>query len=214
MIITFATQKGGVGKTTLAVAFANYLSIVKKKEVKVFDFDFQKSFFQKWKEDEMLSIPALYEVEVLGDPNTQEEILLEYQDIMDMKQSETYYLFDLAGTLDARYGDLLVYSDFIVIPFEYSDVSVKSTMVFINFLGMIESQAARVFVRSKYDKGYFYRNQEAMDEEISKYGELLPTPIYKRNDLQSINTRRLSYEQRSAVKRPFEELIQYINESI
>lgn len=214
MIITFATQKGGVGKTTLAVAFANYLSIVKKKEVKVFDFDFQKSFFQKWKEDEMLSIPALYEVEVLGDPNTQEEILLEYQDIMDMKQSETYYLFDLAGTLDARYGDLLVYSDFIVIPFEYSDVSVKSTMVFINFLGMIESQAARVFVRSKYDKGYFYRNQEAMDKEISKYGELLPTPIYKRNDLQSINTRRLSYEQRSAVKRPFEELIQYINESI
>jgi chromosome partitioning protein len=26
MIITFATQKGGAGKTTLAIAFANYLS--------------------------------------------------------------------------------------------------------------------------------------------------------------------------------------------
>ena len=39
MIITFATQKGGVGKTTLAVAFANYLTITKKEKVKVFDFD-------------------------------------------------------------------------------------------------------------------------------------------------------------------------------
>lgn len=39
MIITFGTQKGGVGKTTLAVAFANYLSLYKKKDVKVFDFD-------------------------------------------------------------------------------------------------------------------------------------------------------------------------------
>ena len=33
MVITFATQKGGVGKTTLAVAFANYLTLVKEKKV-------------------------------------------------------------------------------------------------------------------------------------------------------------------------------------
>ena len=130
-----------------------------------------------------------------------------------MKQSETYYIFDLAGTLDGRYMELLIYSDFIVIPFEYSDVSTKSTMVFINLLGMIESQANRVFLRSKYDKGYTYKNQPAMDEEISQYGCLLPTPVYKRNDLQSINTRKLSYEQRSAVKQTFEELIQYINDN-
>ncbi|EKY12937.1 ParA family protein [Capnocytophaga sp. oral taxon 324] len=213
MVITFATQKGGVGKTTLAVAFANYLTLVKNKKVKAFDFDFQKSFHQKWEEDKLLSIPALYDVEVIGDEN--QESLLDFQTLMDMKkEEETVYLFDLAGTLDERYIDLLIYSDFIIIPFEYSDVSVKSTMVFINLLGMIESQASRVFVRSKYDKGYFYRNQQAMDEEISKYGKLLSTPIYKRNDLQSINTRRLSYEQKNAVKQTFEELIQYINETI
>ena len=212
MILTFATQKGGVGKTTLAIAFANYLSLVKNKQVKVFDFDFQRSFFQKWEEDKALPLPELYEVEVIGDPS-QQESLLDFQDIADMKQSDTYYIFDLAGTLDEKYIELLVYSDFVIIPFEYSDVSVKSTLVFINVLGMVESQANRVFIRSKYDKGYSYKNQAEMDEEICKYGKILSTPVYKRNILQSINTRKLSYEQRDAVKKPFEELIQYIHES-
>ena len=212
MIITFATQKGGVGKTTLAIAFANYLTLMKKKNVKVFDYDFQKSFYQKWKEDSVLQVPELYEVEIVGDEQ-QNSPNLQFQDIADMKQSDTYYIFDLAGTLDERYLDILTYSDYIIIPFEYSDVSAQSTMVFINLLGMIESEANRVFVRSKYDKCYAYRNQTAMDEEVSRYGYLLPTPIYKRNDLQSINTRRLSYEQRSAVKKTFEELIQYINDN-
>ena len=99
MILTFATQKGGVGKTTLAIAFANYLSLVKNKQVKVFDFDFQRSFFQKWEEDKALPLPELYEVEVIGDPS-QQESLLEFQDIADMKQSDNYYIFELAGTLD------------------------------------------------------------------------------------------------------------------
>ena len=212
MILTFATQKGGVGKTTLAIAFAKYLSLVKNKQVKVFDFDFQRSFFQKWEEDKALSLPELYEVEIVGDPN-QQESLLDFQDIADMKQSDTYYIFDLAGTLDEKYIELLVYSDFVIIPFEYSDVSVKSTLVFINVLGMVESQANRVLIRSKYDKGYLYKNQAEMDEEIRKYGRILSSPVYKRNILQSINTRKLSYEQRDAVKKPFEELIQYIHES-
>ena len=212
MILTFATQKGGVGKTTLAIAFANYLSLVKNKQVKVFDFDFQRSFYQKWEEDNALTYPELYEVEIVEDPS-QQESLIDFQDIADMKQSGTYYIFDLAGTLDEKYMELLVYSDFVIIPFEYSDVSVKSTLVFINVLGMVESQANRVFIRSKYDKGYLYKNQAEMDEEIRKYGRILSSPVYKRNILQSINTRKLSYEQRDAVKKPFEELIQYIHES-
>lgn len=53
--------------------------------------------------------------------------------------------------------------------------------MFVNFLGMLESQAERVFIRSKYDKGYKYLNQEGMDAEIQKYGTLLKSPVFKRN---------------------------------
>ena len=213
MIITFATQKGGDGKTTLAIAFANYLTEISSRKIKVFDFDFQKSFFNKWKEDEESELPKIYDVEVIGDDD-EEQPLADLENIIELKESEEIYLFDLAGTLDQKYSDILIYSDFIIIPFEYSDVSVKSTLVFKNLLGLLESQAERIFIRSKYDKSYKYRNQPEMDKELSKYGLLLENPVFKRNILQSIDTRKLNYEQKNAVKKPFNEIIEYINKEL
>lgn len=212
MIITFATQKGGTGKTTLAIAFANYISVSSKRKINVFDFDFQKSFYHKWKEDELMDIPKLYDVEIIEEEN--EQPFTDFETLIGLKESEDINLFDLAGTLDVKYSDLLIYSDFIVIPFEYSNVSVKSTLVFINFLGLMESQAERVVIRSKYDKGYKYLNQESMDAEIRKYGTLLKSPVFKRNCLQTIDTRKLNYEQKYAVKNSFTELIDHINNTL
>lgn len=211
MIITFATQKGGTGKTTLAIAFANYISTLSERKINVYDFDYQKSFYYKWKEDEVLEIPKLYDVEIIGEDD--ERPFSNFEEIIDMKESEEINLFDLAGTLDVKYSDLLIYSDLIVIPFEYSDVSVKSTLVFINMLGLLESEAERIFIRSKYDKGYKYLNQEAMDKELAKYGMLLPSPVFKRNCLQTINTRSLIGPQKYAVENAFAELIKYNNET-
>ncbi|WP_312824818.1 ParA family protein [Epilithonimonas sp.] len=209
MIITFATQKGGTGKTTLAIAFANYVSVNSKRKVNVFDFDFQKSFYHKWKEDELLEIPKLYDVQIIDEEN--EQPFTDFETLIELKESEELNIFDLAGTLDVKYSDLLVYSDVIVIPFEYSNVSAKSTLVFINFLGLLESQAERIFIRSKYDKGFKYLNQDGMDAEISRYGILLKSPVFKRNCLQVIDTRKLTYEQKYAVRNPFTELIEHIN---
>lgn len=212
MLITFATQKGGTGKTTLAIAFANYLTSITDRKIHVYDFDYQKSFFHKWEEDEMLDLPKLYNVEVVDE--SKEEDFVDAEVVIKLKESEDIFLFDLAGTLDDRYSSLLGYSDFIIIPFEYSDVSAKSTLVFIELLGMLESEAERIFIRSKFDKGFNYPNQKDMDDEISKYGNLLVNPVYKRNVLQTINTRKLTYEQKFAVKRPFKEIIDYINETL
>ena len=212
MIITFATQKGGAGKATLAIAFANYVSGISERKIKVYDFDFQKSFYNKWQEDEESENPKIYNVESIGDDD--QSPFKDLEEIINLKESEDVYLFDLAGTLDEKYSDILIYSDFIIIPFEYSDISVKSTLVFKNLLGLLESEAERIFIRSKYDKGFRYLNQKEMDEEISKYGMLVESPVYKRNCLQIINTRKLSYEQKNAVKKPFNEIIEYINKEL
>lgn len=211
MIITFATQKGGTGKTTLAIAFANYLSGISERKIKVYDFDYQKSFFNKWQEDKESELPKLYDVEVIDDED-EEQPFSDLETLINLKESEEIYLFDLAGTLDQKYSDLLIYSDVIIIPFEYSDVSVKSTLVFKNLLGLLESEAERIFIRSKYDKGYKYLNQQEMDKELAKYGVLIENPVFKRNCLQTIDTRKLTYEQKYAVKKPFNEIIGHIEE--
>ena len=196
----------------LAIAFANYVSGISERKIKVYDFDFQKSFYNKWQEDEESENPKIYNVESIGDDD--QSPFKDLEEIINLKESEDVYLFDLAGTLDEKYSDILIYSDFIIIPFEYSDISVKSTLVFKNLLGLLESEAERIFIRSKYDKGFRYLNQKEMDEEISKYGMLVESPVYKRNCLQIINTRKLSYEQKNAVKKPFNEIIEYINKEL
>ena len=50
VIVTFANQKGGVGKTTLCVTFANYL-VTKGVRVVVVDCDFQHSILKCRKAD-------------------------------------------------------------------------------------------------------------------------------------------------------------------
>lgn len=50
VIITFANQKGGVGKTTLCVTFANYL-VTKGVRVAIVDCDFQHSIIKCRKAD-------------------------------------------------------------------------------------------------------------------------------------------------------------------
>ena len=50
VIVTFANQKGGVGKTTLCVTFANYL-VTKGVRVVVIDCDFQHSIMKCRKSD-------------------------------------------------------------------------------------------------------------------------------------------------------------------
>lgn len=212
MVITFATQKGGAGKTTMAIAFANYISTTTQKKINVYDFDFQKSFYNKWKDDEEFSeFPKIYDVEIIGEDG--ENPFTDFEKLEEIKESDEINIFDLAGTLDEKYTDLLIYSDVIVTPFEYADVSIQSTMVFINILKDLDSEAERVFIRSKYDKGYKYLNQTEMDEQISKHGILINNPVFKRNCLQTIDTRRLTYEQKYAVKKPFTELIEYLNET-
>ncbi len=208
MIITFATQKGGAGKTTLAIAFANYLALA-GNPVRVHDFDFQKSIHTKWVEDQMLEKPILYEVEI---PAHKDMPFADFDTMVRFRNDACIHIFDLAGTLDMRYTDILQYSDFIVIPFEYSDVSVKSTIVFINFLGLLESEAHKIFVMSRHEQGYNYPNKEFMDKEIGRFGRILNNGFLKRNALHKIDTRGIDSNLRKMVKPVFEEMLIHIEE--
>jgi chromosome partitioning protein len=50
MIIGFANQKGGVGKSTLAIAFSNFLSD-NEHDVLAIDFDSQSTLYGQWNDE-------------------------------------------------------------------------------------------------------------------------------------------------------------------
>lgn len=211
MIITFANQKGGVGKTTLAIAFANYLSLFTDKKVNVIDFDFQRSFYRQWLEDKELPGNHLYEVEKISEENihlTQNEKVLS-----QLKASEEIFLFDTAGNIQNNYTQVLQYSDVVIIPFEYSNVTMMSTVLFLNLLQLIKVNSKLFFIKSNMRKDDNYELKSVMDAEFGKLGTVIGKPVFTRKCLLQINTKLLTYEQKMAVKETFDELIYYLWES-
>lgn len=211
MIITFANQKGGVGKTTLAIAFANYLSLFTDKKVNVIDFDFQRSFYRQWSEDKGLPGDYLYEVEKISEENihlTQNEKVLS-----QLKASGEIFLFDTAGNIQNNYTQVLQYSDVVIIPFEYSNVTMMSTVLFLNLLQLIKVNSKLFFIKSNMRKDDNYELQSVMDAEFGKLGTVIGKPVFTRKCLLQLNTKLLTYEQKMAVKETFDELIYYLWES-
>lgn len=205
MIITFGTQKGGGGKTTLAIAFANYLSSEHKKTVNVLDLDFQKSFYQKWLDDKDSDDEEPYQVTQVSKEEMEE---LNSPNVLNaLRNSDQVYLFDLEGAVNKAYSGVLKYSNSIIVPFSYSDITVNSTIVFVNLCNLLKIQGDLYFVRNNIDKNGNYVNQTEMDVELAKHGTLLEGSVYKRNCLQTISTRKLDYRQKLAVKDVFDELI-------
>ncbi|MBB4807268.1 chromosome partitioning protein [Chryseobacterium defluvii] len=208
MIITFANQKGGVGKTTIAIAFANYLSLFTDKKVSVIDFDFQRSFYRRWSEDKEIKGDYLYEVEKISEDNihlTQNEKVLQ-----QLKTSEEVFLFDTAGNIQNNYTQVLQYSDVIIIPFGYSNVTMMSTVLFLNLLRLIKVNAKLYFIRSNMRKDDNYELKPVMDAEFETIGKVIGGWVFTRKCLLSINTKELTYEQKLAVKETFDELIYHI----
>src|SRR5690554_695817 len=94
MIILFANQKGGVGKSTLAVLFSNYLSLAKNKGVTVYDMDFQRSLYNKAQAAQILENTPLYDV--------QASELKQFESIYQVNEKEQghVHIIDLAGKMD------------------------------------------------------------------------------------------------------------------
>src|SRR5690606_1425642 len=94
MIILFANQKGGVGKSTLAVLFSNYLSLAKNKAVTVYDMDFQRSLYNKAQAARILENTPLYDVRA----SELSQFGFIYQ--VNEKEQDHVHIIDLAGKMD------------------------------------------------------------------------------------------------------------------
>ena len=133
--IVFANQKGGVGKSTLCILFANYLA-AKGKDVCIIDTDLQKTILMQRRKDKLIYEGEEEPYNVQDFDVTDVETM---QTLVDSaSQVEGFVLFDSPGNIsEDGLAPLFVGADYIVCPYEYEDKALDSTGVFVQVLNVL-----------------------------------------------------------------------------
>ena len=119
VIVTFANQKGGVGKTTLCVTFANYL-VTKGVRVAVIDCDFQHSIVKCRKADIRKYGEEHTPYDVLSYEANDKKAMTDLMEKLHNDPSIDVVLMDSPGSLKANgLIPMFVNSDIIIVPFHY-----------------------------------------------------------------------------------------------
>lgn len=216
--IVFANQKGGVGKSTLCILFANYLAW-KKQDVCVIDTDLQKTIKMQRKKDLEL-YPDSEEPYEVQDFDVQEPELM-HQLMDSASQTEGFVLFDSPGNVsEDGLVPLFTNADYIICPYEYEEKTLDSTGTFVQVIHALrqatpEMTAKLFFVPNRIDVRIGTADELRMwkqtDAIFKQLGAVTPR-ITARASLKRINTLEITPAQRDAVKQAFDFMIRRINQ--
>ena len=197
VIVNFANQKGGVGKTSLCVTFANYL-VMKGVRVVVIDCDFQHSILKCRKADLKHYGEELIPYEVWShEPNSSEAMITLIEKLHNDPGIDVV-LMDSPGSLKADgLVPMFVNSDIIAVPFHYDLVTVPSTASFLMFLDRLRKAVgsrmkARLFIIPNLHDNRVGKRTELLlwdntRDTFSNYG-YVTSKIPRRADLQRFST--------------------------
>lgn len=221
--IVFANQKGGVGKTTLCILFANYLAS-QGKPVCVVDTDLQRSIYTQREDDlkqmgldpknltdeQKQKLPYLVQAFSLKDPQSVQTMM------ESINNTPGYFLFDAPGSINEDgLVQLFALSDFIVCPYQYEKKTINSTGIFIEVVNELKDHIDGMhtelfFVPNKYDSrsGTLRELQSYMqtDDLFKKFGQVTPR-IPQHIGLTRIDTISNSADQLKDCRSAFDYLI-------
>lgn len=207
MIVSVGNTKGGVGKSTLAMSLCNYLS-KQGRDVELFDLGQNSAVMGLYREE--LADRKLLPYTVHSEQKEGQALEMEF--LLGVKKSPTIRVVDLPSVIYEKHQEILKLSDIHLIPFEYSLLTIKSTMQYLNYLNLVGGDTKNLLIRWKLDSRRHYKNQVATDLMLGEVGSFLMQPVYDFSALQDISVTGMSKEQRKPVFRCFDELLVYIDE--
>lgn len=215
-IITFANQKGGVGKSTLCTLFANYLSS-QGKRVLVVDCDQQKSIFKR-RQLEAAQLPEYQWLYLVEDFSLQDDENVNRL-MRNIRQLNGVVLVDAPGNLvQPGLVSLLTLSDYIVIPIQYESSVMTSSMEFLRWLKSRLKESGTVsptliFLPNRHKPWFGTKDEKERmsitDDGLSKIGMLAPK-IEERKDLERVQTTILMKMQHKYVDESFSAIYNFI----
>jgi chromosome partitioning protein len=200
MNVLFGNQKGGVGKSTLCILMANYLSLVHKKECLILDLDFQNSIRWLWEKDRAnYDNPPLYEVLVIG--------LEKFNEVKEqITNVKGHVLIDLPGKMDDNQL-IPVYqsADLVICPFAYDKITFESTVTFAQVVQHLNRQASIAFIPNRLKAGVRYDIKTQVNKILGRFGEVMPE-LADRVAYQRLDTVSIPEEVTEALSQSFDPL--------
>lgn len=142
-IIVMSNQKGGAGKSTLCMLLANFLNKQFHLPVgAIIDTDFQKSIVNKREEDrkKYVGTTVTDPFQVVSYSLSNHTQIPEF--IKQLRQTGLTYIVDTPGSLnDDGVFSFLALADYIICPFDFSDLSLSSTTQFLMYWETLKEKA-------------------------------------------------------------------------
>ena len=185
-IIVFANQKGGVGKTTLCILYANYLH-EQGYPLCVIDCDMQQTIFQTRQFDE--------------------NNLMEEDDVIPY----SVQAFSIKDPKEEGLVPIFVGADVIVTPYQYEKGCIGSTSTFLKVINMLQAtyedmNPEIILVPNRIDTRIGTKAElstwSATDSLLAGFGKIVKS-IRALADIQRYNTLQLLPSQKKAVEPTF-----------
>lgn len=213
-IIVFANQKGGVGKSTLCMMFANYLANC-DEPVAVIDADLQQTIFEQRQSE--LSATLLEDVpwDVVSVDTT---VLSNVEKAMQMATTfPGTILVDVPGNIsDDNLLPIYAAADYIISPITYHPNVVNSTKKFADIMEQIKNALGvsfkMWFVPNMIDDRKKLNLEELKHNTwiaLHQHGDIL-TRINNRAWLERTSTLTLNTQQLGSVQFAFDRIIKEI----
>lgn len=233
MLIVFANQKGGVGKSTLALLFTDYLGELNKR-CRILDCDNQQSIYKKYIADLVCeNIPfdqnraLMSDYEIPFNPNSLFHIqrlpfemlsagmqqALDNGDTCLSDDEHDVNVFDMPGQLDlVQMKPIFQMADAIITPNQFTDFDMDSTVDFINAIDAINVRAAKFIVPNNISSIASYYKRPAQEKFCRDMGWQITPDIAKTINLtRDLNTMYISPAVKGVVDSAFTYIIRMLN---